>query len=242
MGTLFIAAEQGMVLKSYDGENWTYSNTGYKGTFWTGIVLNNGTCWWAAFVGRSTGDRRRADLEGIEVGEKVFHHRLRGGRGKIVAAGLTRPPRKRRRRNVLPGNPEDDRLPHTALCVNAAEAGEVFEAGSGEGIPGRTIEVSGIGRTASSRAQPQKEGRLNGIDHRGEIRSRSRSGPCRSRPDMDRKNRNRAARGIRRQGIAVRPERLFDKPEPLKGVRVLEVCSVVLGPPRATTWRSSARR
>ena len=25
-------------------------------------------------------------------------------------------------------------------------------------------------------------------------------------------------------------EKLFDKPEPLKGVRVLEVCSVVLGP------------
>ena len=35
---------------------------------------------------------------------------------------------------------------------------------------------------------------------------------------------------------------LFDKPEPLKGVRVLEVCSVVLGPPRATTWRNSAPR
>ncbi|MEM0350250.1 MAG: CoA transferase, partial [Archaeoglobaceae archaeon] len=26
---------------------------------------------------------------------------------------------------------------------------------------------------------------------------------------------------------------LFDKPEPLKGVRVLEVCSVVLGPAAA---------
>jgi len=43
LGTLLIPAEQGMVLRSYDGENWSYVKTGYKGSFWTGIALSNGT-------------------------------------------------------------------------------------------------------------------------------------------------------------------------------------------------------
>lgn len=43
-GTLFVAAEQGTVMRSDDdGANWTYLNTGYKGTFWTGIALKDGT-------------------------------------------------------------------------------------------------------------------------------------------------------------------------------------------------------
>lgn len=43
-GTLFVAAEQGTVLRSDDnGANWTYLNTGYKGTFWTGTALEDGT-------------------------------------------------------------------------------------------------------------------------------------------------------------------------------------------------------
>jgi photosystem II stability/assembly factor-like uncharacterized protein len=43
-GVLYAAAERGMVLRSDDrGQNWTYLETGYKGTFWTGIALPDGT-------------------------------------------------------------------------------------------------------------------------------------------------------------------------------------------------------
>ena len=43
-GTLFITAEQGMVLRSVDsGANWMYLTTGYKGSFWSGIANTDGT-------------------------------------------------------------------------------------------------------------------------------------------------------------------------------------------------------
>lgn len=41
---LYIAAERGTVLRSADrGKTWTYLETGYKGSFWTGLVLHDGT-------------------------------------------------------------------------------------------------------------------------------------------------------------------------------------------------------
>ena len=43
-GTLFIACEQGRVIRSADGGNsWTYLETGYSGSFWSGIALQDGT-------------------------------------------------------------------------------------------------------------------------------------------------------------------------------------------------------
>ncbi len=43
-GTLFVAAERGMVLRSRDrGRSWDYLDTGYKGSFWTGTALRDGT-------------------------------------------------------------------------------------------------------------------------------------------------------------------------------------------------------
>lgn len=43
-GSLFVAAERGTVLRSDDrGETWHYLNTGYKGSFWTGLALSDGT-------------------------------------------------------------------------------------------------------------------------------------------------------------------------------------------------------
>jgi len=42
-GHLFAPAEKGMVLRSEDrGLHWSYLNTGYKGSFWTGIATQNG--------------------------------------------------------------------------------------------------------------------------------------------------------------------------------------------------------
>lgn len=43
-GTLFVACEQGRVLRSKDGgASWTYSETGYPGSFWAGVALQDGT-------------------------------------------------------------------------------------------------------------------------------------------------------------------------------------------------------
>jgi len=43
-GTLLIAAEQGLVLRSTDqGAHWSYQQTGYKGSFWSGASLRDGT-------------------------------------------------------------------------------------------------------------------------------------------------------------------------------------------------------
>ena len=43
-GNLFIACEQGRVMRSTDGgAGWTYVETGYMGSFWTGTVLSDGT-------------------------------------------------------------------------------------------------------------------------------------------------------------------------------------------------------
>lgn len=42
-GNLFVACEQGRVMRSTDGgKNWTYAETGYAGSFWTGISLQDG--------------------------------------------------------------------------------------------------------------------------------------------------------------------------------------------------------
>jgi photosystem II stability/assembly factor-like uncharacterized protein len=43
-GTLYVACEQGRVMRSRDsGVSWTYSETGYAGSFWTGVALQDGT-------------------------------------------------------------------------------------------------------------------------------------------------------------------------------------------------------
>jgi len=43
-GQLYIASEHGLILHSADdGRTWTYSDTGYKGSFWCGVTLRSGT-------------------------------------------------------------------------------------------------------------------------------------------------------------------------------------------------------
>jgi photosystem II stability/assembly factor-like uncharacterized protein len=43
-GTLYAAAERGLVLRSRDrGATWDYLVTGYKGSFWSGVALADGT-------------------------------------------------------------------------------------------------------------------------------------------------------------------------------------------------------
>jgi photosystem II stability/assembly factor-like uncharacterized protein len=42
-GDLFVACEQGHVMRSVDGgASWSYLDTGYNGSFWTGVALRDG--------------------------------------------------------------------------------------------------------------------------------------------------------------------------------------------------------
>ena len=60
-GDLFISAERGIVLKSSDaGKSWTYVNTGYAGSFWSGVALKDGT----VLVGGLRGSIYRSADEG----------------------------------------------------------------------------------------------------------------------------------------------------------------------------------
>jgi photosystem II stability/assembly factor-like uncharacterized protein len=58
---LYVAAERGMVLRSDDqGAHWRYLDTGYKGSFWTGAALQDGTL----LVGGQRGTLYRSDDDG----------------------------------------------------------------------------------------------------------------------------------------------------------------------------------
>lgn len=85
-GSLFVAAERGLILRSDDrGQTWHYLSTGYKGSFWSGTALADGTLIVAGLRGtlyRSTDDGRTwaATASGskssltdiVEVGDRVI--------------------------------------------------------------------------------------------------------------------------------------------------------------------------
>lgn len=118
-GTLFVAAEQGTVLRSSDGETWSYLDTGYRGSFWTGIALSDGTVVVGGLRGtiyRSTDGGRswtesRTDLKSsitdfAEAGGKVLAVGLDGASFVSGDSGAT-----------FRSSQRDDRLPLTALTV-----------------------------------------------------------------------------------------------------------------------------
>ncbi|MHB1024838.1 MAG: WD40/YVTN/BNR-like repeat-containing protein [Desulfobacteria bacterium] len=121
MGTLFIAAEQGTVLKSYDGENWTYIDTGYKGSFWTGIVLNNGTILVGGLRGtiyRSADDGRSWREVKSEFKSSITD--FAEAAGKVYAAALDGVfLESDNGGGTFKGSQREDRLPFTAISVNS---------------------------------------------------------------------------------------------------------------------------
>jgi photosystem II stability/assembly factor-like uncharacterized protein len=60
-GAIYVTCEQGLVMRSMDGgETWTYAETGYKGSLWTGSGLESG----AILVGGLRGTIYRSDDQG----------------------------------------------------------------------------------------------------------------------------------------------------------------------------------
>lgn len=119
MGTLFIAAEQGLVLRSYDGESWSYLPTGYKGTFWTGIVLTNGTM----LVGGLRGTIYRSIDDGrswreAKTDSKASITDFAEAGGKVLAVGLDGFLLESDNGGAsFRGTQREDRLPFTAVAV-----------------------------------------------------------------------------------------------------------------------------
>lgn len=119
-GSLFVAAERGAVLRSDDkGQTWQYLNTGYKGSFWTGVALHDGTLLVAGLRGslyRSTDDGKswqavdsgsKSSLtELIEVGTHVVGVGLDGVEVESANAGAS-----------FSGKQRDDRLSLTAVVA-----------------------------------------------------------------------------------------------------------------------------
>jgi photosystem II stability/assembly factor-like uncharacterized protein len=123
-GRLFAAAEKGMLLRSDDrGRHWTYLVTGYKGSFWTGLVAGDGAILAAGLRGslyRSTDDGR--SWSRIDTPSKSSITALARVGRDIVAVGLD---------GLVLRSADDgasfkaeirnDRASLTALAVNAAD-------------------------------------------------------------------------------------------------------------------------
>lgn len=90
-GGLFITSEQGRVLRSLDdGKSWTYAETGYGGSFWSGAVLRDGTLLVGGLRGtiyRSTdgGDSWQAARTGLKSSVTAIAQRAGG---PVLAVGL----------------------------------------------------------------------------------------------------------------------------------------------------------
>lgn len=89
-GVLYVAAERGTVLRSDDaGATWAYHDTGYTGSFWSGVAAGNGDI----LVGGLRGNLYRSRDKGlswqkVETGSKSSLTDITAAGGEIVAVGL----------------------------------------------------------------------------------------------------------------------------------------------------------
>ena len=127
-GSLFVAAERGVVLRSDDkGGTWSYLSTGYNGSFWTGTALKDGTLIVAGLRGsvyRSNDDGKtwtpaksenKSSITDLEVvGNKLYGVGLDGVTIQSADDGASFTMKQR-----------DDRLALTSIVVT--ESGKVIE-------------------------------------------------------------------------------------------------------------------
>lgn len=89
-GRLYAAAERGMVLQSDDfGHSWSYLDTGYRGSFWSGTALDDGTI----LVGGQRGSLYRSADEGqhwqrVALLSKSSITALAHDQTRVIAVGL----------------------------------------------------------------------------------------------------------------------------------------------------------
>lgn len=89
-GRVYAAAERGLVLRSEDrGQSWQYLPTGYKGSFWSGTALADGTL----VVGGQRGTVYRSADDGrtwekVELDSKSSVTGVVAGDGELLLVGL----------------------------------------------------------------------------------------------------------------------------------------------------------
>ncbi len=128
-GSLFISAERGNVLRSDDnGASWSYLNTGYRGSFWTGCALRDGTLLVAGLRGtvyRSADDGRTWNA--VPSGTESSITDIIENGGQVVAVGLDGIELRSRDDGLTFGlTQRDDRLALTAVVAAADGKFRVF--------------------------------------------------------------------------------------------------------------------
>jgi photosystem II stability/assembly factor-like uncharacterized protein len=118
-GVLYVAAERGAVLVSRDGgATWIYSLTGYKGSFWTGAALPDGSLLVAGLRGslyRSRDGGRKWHAE--ESGTKSSLTDIAVGPHGAVLVGLDGVRVEESQPSGYATSQRDDRLSLTAVAV-----------------------------------------------------------------------------------------------------------------------------
>lgn len=121
-GRLFAAGEKGMVLRSDDkGRQWTYLATGYKGSFWTGVVAADGSILAAGLRGSlyRSADQGRSWAR-IDTGTKSSITALARAGSDIVGVGLEGLVLRSTDGGLsFKGEVRADRAALTALAINA---------------------------------------------------------------------------------------------------------------------------
>lgn len=127
--SLFIAAERGTVLRSDDnGASWSYLNTGYRGSFWTGCALKDGTLLVAGLRGtvyRSADDGRT--WTAVSSGTQSSITDIIEDGSQVLAVGLDGIELHSRDGGLTFGLVQrDDRLALTAVVAAADGASRLF--------------------------------------------------------------------------------------------------------------------
>lgn len=89
-GAWYVAAERGMILRSVDrGATWTYLDTGYKGSFWTGLALADGSLIAAGLRGTVyRSDDGGNSWKAVDTGSKSSITAIGIVGGRLLAVGL----------------------------------------------------------------------------------------------------------------------------------------------------------
>jgi photosystem II stability/assembly factor-like uncharacterized protein len=140
-GNLFIACEQGRVMRSRDGgRTWSYIETGYSGSFWTGVALRGGTLIVAGLRGtiyRSTDD---GDSWQAAQTPRAFRDSLtdivQGAGNRVVAVGLEGVTLESRDGGaIFTGKQRADRSALTAVVLSDADNVPILFSTSGLVLP-----------------------------------------------------------------------------------------------------------
>jgi photosystem II stability/assembly factor-like uncharacterized protein len=121
--TLYAPAERGLVLRSSDqGKSWSYLSTGYAGSLWTGVALDNGVLLVAGLRGtiyRSAD--QGATWHAVDSGTKSSITALTETRSGVFAVGLDGVVLRSTDGGSHFGTmPRDDRTALTAVIANTA--------------------------------------------------------------------------------------------------------------------------